>query len=72
MTYERPDPASAITVVCYPTGGASLATVDGHVWCDTYRRRGWHLADDAEQDARWFPTVAKALQFARGCGWVGE
>ena len=72
MTYERPDPASAITVVCYPTGGASLATVDGHVWCDSYRLRGWHPADDAEQDARWFPTVAKALQFARGCGWVGE
>lgn len=72
MTYERPDPSSPVTVVCYPTGGASLATVDGHIWCDSYRRRGWHPADDAEQDARYFLTVDAALRFARGCGWVGE
>jgi hypothetical protein len=75
MTFEKPDPSSALTVVCYPTGGASLACADGHVWCDSYKRRGWHPRGDdeaVEQDARWFPTVADALRYARGCGWVGE
>jgi hypothetical protein len=72
MTYERPDPSSAITVVCYPTGGASLATVDGHVWCGSTRLLGWHAGEGVDQHARYFATVAKALQFARGCGWVGE
>ena len=72
MTYERPDPSAAVTVVCYPTGGASLATVDGHVWCGLTRLSGWHAGEGVDQHARYFPTVAKALQFARGCGWVGE
>ena len=72
MTYERPDPTAAVTVVCYPTGGASLATVDGHVWCGSTRLTGWHRALDAEPHARYFLTVADALRFARGCGWVGE
>ena len=72
MIYERPDPSAAVTVVCYPTGGASLATVDGHVWCGSTRLSGWHAGEGVDQHARYFPTVAKALQFARGCGWVGE
>lgn len=72
MTYERPDPSAAVTVVCYPTGGASLATDDGHVWCGSTRLTGWHPAPEAEPHARYFLTVAQALQFARGCGWVGE
>lgn len=72
MTYERPDPSAAVTVVCYPTGGASLAASDGHVWCGSARLNGWHPAPDAEPHARYFLTVASALQFARGCGWVGE
>jgi len=72
MTYERPDPSAAVTVVCYPTGGASIATVDGHVWCGSTRLSGWHAGEGIDQHARYFPTVAKALQFARGCGWVGE
>jgi hypothetical protein len=72
MTYERPDPTSPITVVCYPTGGASLATADGHVWCGSTRLSGWHSGEGVDQHARYFPSVAKALQFARGCGWVGE
>jgi hypothetical protein len=72
MDYARPDPTAAVTVVCYPTGGASLATVDGHVWCGSTRLTGWHAGKGVDQHARYFPTVAKALQFARGCGWVGE
>ena len=72
MTYEKPNPAAAVTVVCYPTGGASLATADGHVWCGSSRLTGWHAAPDAEPHARYFLTVVAALQFARGCGWVGE
>lgn len=72
MTFDRPDPSAAVTVVCYPTGGASLACVDGYVWCDSTRLRGWHPAPDAEPHARYFLTVADALRFARGCGWVGE
>jgi hypothetical protein len=72
MTYERPDPSAAVTVVCYPTGGASLATADGHVRCGSTRLSGWHAGEGVDQHARYFPTVAKALQFARGCGWFGE
>jgi hypothetical protein len=72
MTYERPDPSAAVTVVCYPTGGASLATADGHVWCGSTRLNGWHAGEGVDQHARYFLTVAGAFQFARGCGWVGE
>ena len=72
MTYERPDPSAAVTVVCYPTGGASLATADGNVWCASNRLTGWHRGEGVEGHARYFLTVAQALQFARGCGWVGE
>lgn len=72
MTFDRPDPSAAVTVVCYPAGGASLATTDGHVWCGSTRLKGWHPAPDAEPHALYFPTVARALQFARGNGWVGE
>jgi hypothetical protein len=72
MTYERPDPSSAVTVVCYPTGGASLATADGHVWCGSTRLSGWHAGEGVEGHARYFLTVDAALRFARGCGWVGE
>jgi hypothetical protein len=31
MTYEKPDPASAVLVICYPTGGAAIESADGHV-----------------------------------------
>jgi hypothetical protein len=72
MTYEKPDPTAALTVVCYPTGGASLATADGHVWCGSTRLNGWHIGEGVEGHARYFLTVTQALQFARGCGWVGE
>lgn len=73
MNYQRPDPSSPVTIVCYTTGGASLATADGHVWCASNRRRGWHeKTDQTMWDAQYFLTVADALRFARGCGWVGE
>jgi hypothetical protein len=72
MTYKKPDPSAAVTVVCYPTGGASLACADGHVWCGSTRLKGWQSGDGVEDHALYFPTVARALQFARGNGWVGE
>lgn len=72
MDYARPTADSLVTLVCYPSGGASIRTDDGYVWCGSTRLSGWQTGDHVEAHARYWLHVEDALRFARGCGWVGE
>lgn len=70
MVFEPPEGAP-VHIVCYRSGGACIRAGEAWYWCGSTKKQAWHEGD-VEQHAQFFPTVERALMFARGAGWIGE
>jgi len=71
MIFEPPE-GEFVHVVCYRSGGASIQAGDDWFWCGSMKKKAWNQGEDCEPHAQFFPTVERALMFARGAGWIGE
>jgi hypothetical protein len=71
MTFDPPE-GENIHVICYRAGGASIRAGEKWFWCASNAKKGWHEGADSEAHSQYFPTVERAMMFARGAGWVGE
>jgi len=71
MIFEPPE-GEPVHIVCYRSGGASIRAGEQWFWCGSTKKKAWCEGADAEPHAQFFPTVERALMFARGAGWIGE
>jgi hypothetical protein len=71
MIFEPPE-GESVHIVCYRSGGASIRAGEQWFWCGSMKKKAWNQGEDCEPHAQFFPTVERALMFARGAGWIGE
>lgn len=71
MTFELPE-GESVHVTCYRSGGACIRAGEAWYWCGSTKKKAWHEGHENEPHAQFFPTVERALMFARGMGWIGE
>jgi hypothetical protein len=70
MTFDPPE-GETIHILCFRSGGAAIQAGSDWFWCGSKAKKGWHQGD-FDAHAQYFPTVERAVMFARGAGWVGE
>jgi hypothetical protein len=71
MIFEPPE-GEPVHIVCYRSGGASIRAGEQWFWCGSTKKKAWCEGADVEPHAQFFPTIERAMMFARGAGWIGE
>jgi hypothetical protein len=68
----RPDETVDLVIVCVPSGGGVFIGGADGTWYCSGRKIGWFSGTEGEMFRCDFITVARAVNFARSCGWIDE